>query len=106
MSDINKTLRLNELYDFYKELLTDKQKLYFEDYYFNDLSLKEIADKYNVSRNAVHLSIKDAESDLEKYETKLSLLEKFHKREELYIKLESINDEKIIDIVNKLKEIE
>ena len=106
MSDILKTLRLNELYDFYKELLTDKQKLYFEDYYFNDLSLQEIADKYEISRNAVHLSIKDAESDLEKYETKLGLLDKFHKRLELYKELETIDDSKVKTIIKELMEIE
>ena len=43
----------NELYDLYGELLTDKQRKYFEDYYFNDLSYAEMADDFDVSRNAI-----------------------------------------------------
>lgn len=46
------------LYDFYGELLSDKQREYFEDYYFNNLSLGEISENEDVSRNAVHKSIK------------------------------------------------
>ena len=40
----------SELYDIYGELLTSKQKEYFEDYYFNNLSFSEMADQYKVSR--------------------------------------------------------
>ena len=43
----------NELYDLYGSLLTDKQRKYFEDYYFNNLSFSEMAENYDVSRNAV-----------------------------------------------------
>ena len=42
----------NELYDLYGNLLTDKQKKYFEDYYFNNLSFSEMAEDYDISRNA------------------------------------------------------
>ena len=42
------------LYDFYNILFSDKQKLYFEEYYFNNLSLGEISDNYSLSRNAIH----------------------------------------------------
>ena len=45
----------NNLYDYYKELLTLKQKEYFEDYYQNNLTLSEMADNYQVSRNAIPL---------------------------------------------------
>ena len=69
-------VRLNNLYDQYKELLTDKQRSYFEDYHFADLSLSEIADNYKVSRNAIHKQIKDTENKLEDYELKLGLLSK------------------------------
>ena len=34
----------NNLYDLYGELLTDKQREYFEDYYFNNLSFSEMAE--------------------------------------------------------------
>ena len=46
------------LYDFYGELLNDKQREYFEDYYFNNLSLGEISENTGLSRNAMHKNIK------------------------------------------------
>ena len=64
------------LYDYYSELLTDKQKTYFEDYYFYNLSLQEIADNNKISRNAVHKSLKDIVNKLNYYEDKLKLYEK------------------------------
>ena len=50
------------LYDYYGELLTDKQRMYFEDYYFNNLSLGEISENDGYSRNAIHKSIKSIEN--------------------------------------------
>ena len=45
------------LYDLYSSLFSVKQKEYFEDYYFNNLSLSEISENVGVSRNAIHKSI-------------------------------------------------
>ena len=56
-----------ELFDYYGELFTDKQKEYFIDYYFNNLTLQEIADNNSVSRNAVHKNIKDILQKLDYY---------------------------------------
>lgn len=64
------------LYDFYSELLTDKQKEYFEDYYFSNLSLGEIAENTGLSRNAIHKNIKTVEDKLLFYEDKLELYKK------------------------------
>jgi len=64
------------LYDYYETLFTLKQKAYFEDYYFNNLSLGEISLNYNVSRNAVYQQLKRVEVKLEEYESKLKLYEK------------------------------
>ena len=61
------------LFDYYGELFTDKQKEYFIDYYFNNLTLQEIADNNSVSKNAVHKSIKDITEKLDYYESKLNL---------------------------------
>ena len=47
------------LFDYYQNLLTDVQRKYFEDYYFNNLSLQEIADSYDVSRNAISKTLKE-----------------------------------------------
>lgn len=62
-----------ELFDYYGELFTSKQKEYFIDYYFNNLTLQEIADNNGISRNAVHKNIKDILKKLDYYEEKLSL---------------------------------
>jgi predicted DNA-binding protein YlxM (UPF0122 family) len=76
---------LIELYDIYKELLTDKQKTYFEDYFYMDLSLSEIASNNNVSRNAVFDQIKRVEKALYEYEEKLHLKKKIFKLESLEV---------------------
>lgn len=73
---MDKKIYLNNLYDYYCDLFTEKQKEYFEEYYFNDLSLSEIAENNQVSRNAVHGQIKIIEEKLEYYESILKLYEK------------------------------
>jgi len=70
---MNKKVYYNYLYDYYKDLLTEKQRTYFEDYYFNDFSLQEIGENENVSRNAVFNQVKNVEEKLEEFESKLSL---------------------------------
>ncbi len=87
------------LYDFYGELLTDKQKEYFEEYYFNNLSLSEISGNYNVSRNAVHKIIKNVEDKLIEFEDKLKLYEKNKVLEDI---IDDIKDE---NIKKRLEEI-
>lgn len=69
-------LRYIDLYDVYGSLLTDKQQKYFEDYYFNNLSLSEISENEGITRNAIHKHIKDATEKLEYYETNIKVLEK------------------------------
>lgn len=92
-------LFFNELYDLYGELLTDKQRKYFEDYYFNNLSFSEMAENYNVSRNAIFKQIHIVTDKLKEYEAILGLLEKKKKIETI---IDGINDEKL---KNKLDEI-
>ena len=75
MMEMNRVY-LNDLYDLYNKLLSDHERLIFEDYYHNDLSLSEIADNENVTRNAIHKSLKTTESKLIDYEYKLKLYEK------------------------------
>ena len=55
---MDKVIYLTNLFDYYGELLTEKQQTYFKDYYFNNLTLAEIAENENISRNAVHKQIK------------------------------------------------
>ena len=60
-------------------MLTEKQREYYEDYYFNNLSLAEIAENNKVSRNAVHNQLKIVVEKLEFYENNLKLYEKSKK---------------------------
>ncbi len=87
-----------DLYDLYKELLTDKQRNYFEDYYFNNLSFSEISENYDVSRNAVYNQVKITKDLLEEYESKLKLKEKFDKIDNMLDNSDLSN--KIRDIIN------
>ena len=66
--EIEKTNRMNALFEFYAALLTDKQMNYIELYYADDYSLAEIAEEFQVSRQAVYDNIKRTEKILEDYE--------------------------------------
>ncbi len=63
-------------------------------YYLDDLSLGEIAEEFEVSRQAVYDNIKRTELMLEEYEVKLSLLAKFEKRTSLLETLKKTAQEK------------
>ena len=91
-------LHYSVLFDYYGDLFTEKQKEYFTDYYFNNLTLQEIADNNNVTRNAIHKNIKDILSKLDYYEDKLNLYSNKKKIEKL---IESID----VDIKEKIKEL-
>ena len=78
---LEKTTRMNYLFDFYQSLLTQKQRSYMSLYYLDDLSLGEIAEEFDVSRQAVYDNIKRTEAMLEEYEEKLVLLQKFQERQ-------------------------
>ncbi|HEY2421343.1 MAG TPA: putative DNA-binding protein [Neobacillus sp.] len=80
---LEKTTRINYLYDFYYSLLTPKQQSYMSLYYLDDYSLGEIAEEYGVSRQAVYDNIKRTEAMLEEYEEKLLLFQKFQERNRL-----------------------
>ncbi len=89
----------NELYDLYGKLLTDKQQEYFENYYFNNLSLSEMAENYGISRNAIHKQLKIVIDKLTDYEDKLGLNKKL-KALDLIIK--EIKDEKISKSIEEI----
>ena len=88
-----------ELFDYYGELFTDKQKEYFVDYYFNNLTLQEIADNNSVSRNAVHKNIKDIIKKLDYYESKLNLYENKKKIQKLIENMDKEIKEKIEELI-------
>lgn len=61
------------LYDYYGKLLTDKQMKYFEDYFFDNLTMEEIAENDLVSKNAVSKQIINIKEKLDYYENILKL---------------------------------
>ena len=89
---MEETIYYTNLYDLYGELLTEKQRNYFEDYYFNNLTLSEISENYEISRNAIHKQIKETCEKLNYYESILKLKEKKEKLERLSVQ---IIDEKL-----------
>ena len=96
MEEINYLIML---YDFYGELLSDKQRKYFEDYYFNNLSLGEISENTGLSRNAIHKNIKTCEDKLKFYEEKLGL---YGKKKLLDNIIKDISDEEMKKRIEKL----
>lgn len=90
---------LTMLYDIYSDLLTEKERKYFEAYYFDNLSLGEISENMDVSRNAVHKSIKLVIEKLNEFESKLHLKEK---NEILSKIINSINDEELKEKLNEI----
>ena len=89
---MEKLVYLNNLYDIYGVLLTKKQQIYFEEYYFNNLSFGEISEKYDISRNACFKQLKIIEEKLLDYEEKLKI---FCKLEKLNAIINNIDDKKI-----------
>ncbi len=74
---MDEQIYLSNLYDYYKDLLTDLQKRYFEDYYFDNLTMEEIANNFSVTKNAISKALKEVKEKLEYYESKLKL---YHNR--------------------------
>ena len=73
----------NELYDIYKPLLTIKQQQYFEEYYYNNLSLSEISENYDISRNAISKQINVIRDKLKDYEKNINTVIALNKRRRL-----------------------
>ncbi|RSU10131.1 putative DNA-binding protein [Vagococcus elongatus] len=109
---IEKTNRMNALFEFYSTLLTEKQMNYIELYYADDYSLAEIADEYDVSRQAVYDNIKRTEKILENYERKLHLYSNYVVRKEIIEKIkgklmkEYPEETEIFEWVQTIQEIE
>ena len=107
-NDLVKTLRMNYLFDFYQSLLTNKQRNYLELFYLEDYSLSEIADTFNVSRQAVYDNIRRTGDLVEDYEKKLEFYQKFEQRREIYdeMKQHLSNPEQIQRYIQQLEDLE
>lgn len=73
MDKLEKNEMLGDLYAYYGCLLTKGQQNYFEDYYYNDLSLGEIATNHKVSRQAVYDNLQRCQKLLINYENRLHM---------------------------------
>lgn len=76
---MEKIIERNLLFDFYGDLLTDRQREIYQDAVYGDLSLSELADDYGISRQGIHDQLKRCDKALEEYEAKLHLVERFEK---------------------------
>lgn len=75
----NQAYRMAMLYDFYGDLLTPRQKEFYDLYYNDDLSLAEIAENYDITRQGVRDTIVRAEKTLEEIEEKTGLIQRYHR---------------------------
>lgn len=97
--------RINLLYDFYGNLLTKRQREVMYLYHEENYSLSEIAEDLEISRQAVHDALKNAEKSLNNYEEKLGLIQRFDKTEKVIRKIDHRLDEVVKeDIDSKTKD--
>ena len=92
------------LYDFYGDLLTDRQKEFYDLYYNEDLSLAEIAENYGITRQGVRDVIVRAEAYLTEIEDKTGLIRRFHTMQDQLkevaacaVQIRAINDARLND---------
>ena len=76
------------LFDYYGELLTNKQKEYFKEYYFDNLTISEIAENNEISKNAVSKELKLVSEKLLDFENKLNIYSKDKRIKRIIDKIE------------------
>lgn len=95
MIELEKSIYISELYDLYGSLLTEKQQKIIEMYYWDDLSLSEISEQLNISRNGVYDCLQKGIKQLENYEKVLKLHEKEQKISDFFNEIKKENQEQI-----------
>ena len=84
---MEKFVMITYLFDFYQELLTNKQRDLLKDYYFENFSLGELSDEHQISRQSIFDTIKKAEQKLLDYEEKLQLFSKYQRQQQSLLKI-------------------
>lgn len=103
MMELDEFLEVSTLLDYYKNLLSDKQREYLINHFEDDLSLSEIAKNNDVSRQAVYDNIKRGIKLLKDYEEKLGFHEKEKQVYQEFLELKKdFKIEKLDDIIEKL----
>lgn len=108
---MEKNVKISMLCEIYGKLLTSKQLEVLTDYYNNDLSLSEIAENNQITRQAVRDIIKKGENKLFELEEKLLFMEKTMKQEKLLQEIlneltkieEASSDKKVEKILNHVR---
>lgn len=107
----DKITEISLLYDFYSNLLTQKQRDVMDLYHGENYSLSEISEEFGISRQAVHISLKNAEKSLLEYEKKLGLVKRFDQSRTALAKIDEKLDAMIgehncdVSIAKKLADI-
>lgn len=78
-SVMEKIVEQGKLFDYYGNLLTEHQQSIYSDAVFENMSLTELAEGYDISRQAAHDLLKRCDAKLKEYENKLHLVEKFER---------------------------
>jgi len=100
-------LRNALLYDFYGDLLTDRQKNIYHMYFCDNLSLAEIGCTFAISRQAVNFSLKQSQKSLEAFEQTLKLVERHAPAQEILATLRSaVEREDYTECIRTLDELE
>lgn len=103
MEELEKSIRVNKLIDFYGNLLTKHQEEIISLYFQMDLSLSEISEQLDISRNGVYDALKKGVALLEKYEEKLHLVQKDEELEKFFSKLKNNCSEEELILINKIE---
>ena len=103
-----KDLSIAYLLDFYGDVLSERKKSVLDDYYNNDLSLSEIAQELGISRQGVRELIKQAEEELNFYEQKLHLAQRFGEAGEHAAALRALAVEHKLpdEVINEIRALE
>ena len=88
----NQAYRMALLYDFYGDMLTDRQMEFYDLYYNEDLSLAEIAENYGITRQGVRDVIVRAEAVLTELEDKTGIIKRFHKMQGQFAQIQEAVD--------------
>ena len=99
------------LYDFYGELLTERQQQVYESVVLEDYSLSEVAEDLGISRQGVHDLVKRCDKILSGYEEKLKLVEKFNQTKKMVEEIKELagqykkdGDRSLIDRIEAISE--
>ena len=109
---MEKNVKISVLCQLYGKLLTEKQYIFLDNYYNNDLSLSEIAENEGITRQAVRDIIKKGENKLFEVEEKLGFMKKMFSQEEKIATIlseltqikDKTSDQKVAEILDDVKQ--